>query len=115
MKIEELRQAIQFAHVKTSINTTAVTATLTVSDTLFCNFSLVGPESIPAMEQDVRDRLVHRILRHLYDDRRREMTKALMDLAKCDPFDYQAQAEARDKVLMAAKFLMPAGEGNEAK
>ncbi len=107
MKPEELKSKINFSF-KDDGPRTRVTATLVIGSSLeYDRREIASYNNGNRAIDEIKERLREEIIRELYEDQRRGMHDALMDLAMCNPVDFSAQAAAREKVFQMAKRQIP--------
>jgi len=105
MKADELKSKIQFESRDVSHNLTMITATVQVHAIMEYDQNEVA--RIPKALDDIKEQLREMVMRHIYDDQRRDLYDALMELFVAAPMDMSAMSAAREKILNAARRQKP--------
>lgn len=104
MKSEELKSKIQFESHDVGHNLTIIIGKLEVrAVVLHDRHQIEAHQNSGRALDEIKERIREMIMRHIYDDQRRELYDALMELFNAAPMDYSAMAAAREKILHAAK------------
>lgn len=104
MKAEELKSKIQVETQDAESNQVRIVGKLEVRAVMYYDRqALALSQDAGAVLDEIKERIREMIMRHIYDDQRRELSDALLELFKANPLDYSAMEAARNKILKAAK------------
>ena len=102
MTAKELKSRIKFESIDVGYSDAMLNGSLTLKASIQYdkNYS-IGHER--AMEE-LKERVVKMMMRQIYEDQRRDLIHPIMELFKIDPRNYNALAEVKKKILLAAKY-----------
>jgi predicted transcriptional regulator len=104
MTIDHLKKSIRYSE-KDEGQFVVVSARLLFSGDIRIDKEVLSRDR--TVKQRVIESLERSILYSVYEDRRRELYDAILDLCSCNPMEYERMEKARRSLLDAAMFQSP--------